>query len=222
MSQAVAYSKTGTKKEAAVKLSKTVFGVEANHDLIAVAYNAYLAAGRSAKAATLTRGLVAGGGKKPHRQKGTGRARLGSIRVPQARHGGIVFGPTGNENFIKNLNLKAKRAAIRQALSLKATAGAIRILDAFEAGDGKVKTAASLLAKLGLNGSVVLVVSDRTDSVDRSTRNIAGLTTVAANYLNVYTIMNADNLVFTADALEKVEQWLGDAKPSAKTEEAAK
>jgi large subunit ribosomal protein L4 len=226
MSQAIAYSKSGAKKETAVKLSKSVFDVEANHDLIAVAYQAYQAAGRTAGAMTLTRGLVAGGGKKPHRQKGTGRARMGSIRVPQARHGGIVFGPTGNENHLKNLNLKAKRAAIRQALSLKAAAGAIRVLDAFDAGDGKVKTAASLLSKLGLQGSVVLVVADRTDSVDRSTRNIAGLTTVAANYLNVYTVMNADNLVFTADALEKVEQWLGEtkpaAKPAAKAEETAK
>ena len=229
MSQATAYSKTGAKKEAAVKLNKSVFGVEANHDLIASAYNAYLAAGRSAGAQVLTRGLVSGGGKKPHRQKGTGRARLGSIRVPQARHGGIVFGPTGNENFLMNLNLKAKRSAIRQALSLKAAAGAVRVLEAFDAKDGKVKPAAELFGKLGLEGTVVLVVADRSDLVDRATRNLAGLSTVAANYLNVYTIMNADNLVFTADALEKVEEWLGEAKakpaaktPAGKPEEAAK
>lgn len=216
MSQAQAYSKTGAKKEADVKLSKGVFGLEANHGLIASAYNAYLANGRSALASTLRRGQVSGGGKKPHRQKGTGRARLGSIRVPQARHGGIVFGPIGIENYTQSLNLKAKRAAIRQALSLKAAAGAVRVLEAFEAKDGKVKPAVELLAKLGLEGSALLVVADRTAMIDRATRNIAGLNCVAAGYLNVYTIMNADTLVFTADALEAVEQWLGESKPAAK------
>lgn len=218
MSQAVAYSKTGTKKEAAVKLSKSVFGVEANHDLIASAYNAYLAAGRSALASTLRRGQVSGGGKKPWRQKGTGRARMGSIRVPQARHGGIVFGPIGLENYTQNLNLKAKRAAIRQALSLKAAAGAVRVLEAFDPKDGKAKAAAELLAKIGLEGNVVLVVADRTNLIDRATRNLAGVTCVTASYLNVYAIMNADTLVFTADALEVVENWLGDGEAVAKSQ----
>lgn len=211
MSQAVAYSKTGAKKEAAVKLNPGVFGTEANHDLIATAYRAYLAAGRSAQPVTLRRGQVSGGGKKPWRQKGTGRARMGSIRVPQARHGGIVFGPTGQENHLVTLNLKAKRAAIRQALSLKAAAGAVRVLETFDT-EGKVKPTVELLGKLGLTGSILLVVSECTGLVDRATRNIAGLQVATALHLNVYNVMNADSLIFTAEALKVVEEWLGEAK----------
>lgn len=212
MSQATAYSKTGTKREAAVRLNKDVFGVEANHDLIATAYRSYLAAGRSAQAATLTRGLVSGGGKKPHRQKGTGRARLGSIRVPQARHGGIVFGPTGNENHLVTLNLKAKRAAIRQALSIKAAAGVIKVVETFEAPEGKVKATIELLNKVGAAGNVLLVVSQKDSLTDRATRNVAGLKAVQAKYLNVYDIMNADAIIFAEDALKLTEAWLGTAK----------
>lgn len=212
MSQATAYSKTGTKREAAVRLNKDVFGVEANHDLIATAYRSYLAAGRSAQAATLTRGLVSGGGKKPHRQKGTGRARLGSIRVPQARHGGIVFGPTGNENHLVTLNLKAKRAAIRQALSIKAAAGVIKVVETFEAPEGKVKATIELLNKVGAAGNVLLVVSQKDSLTDRATRNVAGLQAVQAKYLNVYDIMNADAIIFAEDALKLTEAWLGAAK----------
>src|SRR6266567_2057648 len=115
MSTAVSYSKTGTKHEQTVKLDKAVFDVPVNQELIERAYRTYLANGRTAQATTLRRGQVSGGGKKPWRQKGTGRARVGSIRVPNWRGGGIVFGPTGEQNYTLNLPVKMKRAAIRQA-----------------------------------------------------------------------------------------------------------
>ncbi len=146
MTQAPAFSKTGAKREATVKLDAAIFGAEANHQLVAQAYNHYLANGRQSSAVTLKRGEVRGGGRKPWRQKGTGRARFGSSRVPQWRGGGITFGPTGQENYTRTLPVKAKRAAIRQALSLQA--GNIWVIEALNFPDGKVKPAAELLAKL--------------------------------------------------------------------------
>jgi len=212
MIKAVSYSSTGSKHEAGVELAGGVFGVEPNSELVGRAYRTYLANGRSAHAATLKRGAVSGGGKKPWRQKGTGRARVGSIRVPQWRGGGIVFGPTGNQNYELALPLKMKRAAIRMALSLQAEAGLVAVIDKFEATDGRTKSAAELLTKLELSGRIVLVVADKTDLIRRATANIAGLEVVSARYLNVFTIMNADHLVVTAEALSIVTEWLGETK----------
>ena len=113
------YSVAGTKATTAAKLSKEVFGVEVkNHQLLRQAYEAYLANGRENLAVVKTRGLVRGGGKKPWKQKGTGRARFGSSRNPIWRGGGIVFGPTGEENYTKKISTTSKRVALRQALSL--------------------------------------------------------------------------------------------------------
>jgi len=208
MAQAVAYSKTGAKKDTPAKLSAKVFGVEANHELVGLAYRAYMAAGRTAGAQVLTRGGVRGGGKKPWKQKGTGRARAGGTRLPHWTGGGMAFGPTGEENHTRALPVKAKRAAIRQALSLQATDKKIIVLEAFDGGDGKVKPVAALLAKLGLDGLVVLVVADRTPVIDRATRNLPQVDVVAAKYLNVALILNADWLVMTGDAQTTVTNWL--------------
>src|ERR1700677_2179301 len=124
------FTKTGNKSTTAVKLDKNVFEVvPENHELIKANYVAYLANGRENLAVTKTRGLVRGGGKKPWRQKGTGRARFGSSRNPIWRGGGIVFGPTGNENYTKKLPVNAKRIAIRQALSLEGEEKRIRVME---------------------------------------------------------------------------------------------
>jgi large subunit ribosomal protein L4 len=208
MAQAVAYTKTGSKKETAVKLSSRVFGAEANHELINQAYQAYLANGRSASARTLTRGEVRGGGRKPWRQKGTGRARAGSTRLPHWTGGGVAFGPTGEQNFTKSMPVKAKRAAIRQALSLQAADKKILILDGFEGGEGKVKPVAQLLDKLKLEGNILLVVAEKTPFIDRSTRNLAGVEVASAKYLNVFNILNSDTIILTADAYKIVTEWL--------------
>ena len=210
MANAVSYSKTGSKREADIKLDKQIFGLEANHELVGQAYRTYLANGRVAMAKTLKRGEVAGGGKKPWRQKGTGRARVGSIRVPNWRGGGVVFGPTGNENHTLALPVRMKRLAIRHALSLQAASGHIAVIEAFTSPDGKVKPTVELLGKMRLDGSVVLVVAEKSDLLERATRNVAGLQLVTAKYLNVYTIMNADHLILTADAMEQVKTWLGE------------
>jgi len=206
---ATSYSKIGAKHEATVKLDAAVFGVEANHQLVAQAYRTYLANGRSAHAKTLKRDEVAGGGKKPWKQKGTGRARVGSIRVPNWKGGGIVFGPTGNENYTLTMPVRMKRAAIRMALSLQADAGQIAVIDGFET-DGKTRSAAAVFQKMGVSGHVMLVVGEKNEMLLRATNNIAGLIVVSANYLNVYNVMNSDLIVFTTDALEAVSSWLGD------------
>lgn len=216
----VSYTKTGSKQPAEVALPTAVFGVAPNPQIIGLAYQAYLAAGRSSHASTLTRGLVRGGGKKPWRQKGTGRARAGSSRLPHWRHGGVAFGPTGEENHELRMPVKTKRAAIRQALSLQAKDGHVSLIEAFTAADGKTKAAVGLLAKLKLTGHVVLVLDQHDDQTMRATANVAGLDVVLAHYLNVFTIMNADHLLITKPALAVIEQWLGEkpAKPAAKTE----
>jgi len=224
MSQAVAYSKTGAKQEKKITLPAAVFSVESDHKLVGQAYRTYLANGRSAGAVVLNRGDVRGGGKKPWRQKGTGRARVGSSRVPNWRGGGSVFGPTGLENYKLNLPVKMKRLAIRQALSLQASDNKISVVESFET-EGRVKTTIELLAKLKLTGRIVLVVPEKTDLIDRGTRNIAGLEVVSATYLNVFTIMNADHIVITQPALKLVEDWLtsvrvANAKTTTKTETA--
>ncbi len=210
MSKILNYSKTGASRDAKIELDAAVFGVEANHNLISQAYRTYLAAGRVSGASTLKRGEVSGGGKKPWRQKGTGRARVGSIRVPNWRGGGVVFGPTGNENHILGLPVRMKRQAIRQVLSLQAESGKIAVIESFNSTDGRVKPVAELLRKLGVSGRVVVVVDAKNDMLERATRNIAGLQLVSANYLNVFTVLNADHIIFTEAALPVVSSWLGE------------
>ncbi|HEX7259703.1 MAG TPA: 50S ribosomal protein L4 [Candidatus Saccharimonadia bacterium] len=223
MAQAVLYSKTGTKKETAVKLPAAVFGTEPNHSLISAAYETYVANGRHAGAKTLTRGEVRGGGKKPWKQKGTGRARAGSSRLPHWTGGGVAFGPVGLENHSKSMPVKAKRAAIRGALSLQATDQKIMVIEDFVAPDGKVSATVKLLNKLEVEGSIVLVVATKDTLIDRATRNMPGVNVVSATYLNVFTILNADAIIMTQAALEQVEAWLGAAdSPAAKQPEAKK
>lgn len=209
MAKATLYSAAGVKNATGVTLNKDVFAVEANHELIGNAYKAYLANGRTNNAKTLTRGDVRGGGKKPWRQKGTGRARFGSIRVPIWRGGGIAFGPTGNENYALDMPIKAKRAAIRQALSLKTDAKAVIVLDEFKA-TGKTKDAAALLSKIEAKGNVLLVLTIKAGQADQATRNLTGVKTIAATYLNVFDVMNADTIVIEKAALAVIEKWLGE------------
>ncbi len=197
-----------TTKPATATLPKEVFAVEvANHDLVKRAYEAYLANGRSNLAQVKTRGLVRGGGKKPWRQKGTGRARVGSSRNPIWRGGGIVFGPTGLENYKKSLSTSQKRLALRQALTLSAKK--VTVIPTFDCKDGKTKNTLDLLAKNKLERRVLLVVDVKDELVDRSTRNVSNVKAVQAMYLNVFDILNADHIVMTKKSVEIVKEWLG-------------
>lgn len=203
------YTKSGTKATTAVSLDKNVFGLEvSNHQLVKDAYVAYLANGRENHAVTKTRGLVSGGGKKPWKQKGTGRARFGSSRVPIWRGGGITFGPTGQENYSKKLSTAAKRQAIRQALSLANQANKVSVIDSFESKDGKVKPVVELLNKIGADRSVLLVVDQKDEMIVRATNNIPYLKVVQPNYLNVFDVLNAHNILIVKSTLETISDWL--------------
>ncbi len=203
------YTKTGTKATTTAKLSPDIFGLEVpDHQLLKQAYNAYLANGRVNLARTKTRGEVSGGGKKPWKQKGTGRARFGSSRVPIWRGGGITFGPTGLENYSKKIPTSAKRKAICQALSLKHTAGGVTVIEAFAAKD-KTKDAVALIDKIAPQAAtVLLVVENKTPELLRATNNIPFVTVVSAKYLNVFSVMNADIVVIESNALAIIHDWL--------------
>jgi large subunit ribosomal protein L4 len=210
MTTIATYTKAGAKATTAAKLDASVFGVEVgSHELLKQAYTTYLANGRENHAVTKTRGLVSGGGKKPWKQKGTGRARFGSSRVPIWRGGGVVFGPTGLENYSKGLNVKAKRLAIRQALTLAAESGKIVVIEAFTCKEGKTSEAAKLLGKIEAIKKVLLVVENKDASVERAVANLQEVKTVHANYLNVFDVMNADKIVIEQKALSAVVAWLG-------------
>lgn len=189
-------------------LPKSVFAVEVrNHELLKLAYDAYLANNRLASATTKQRGEVRGGGKKPWRQKGTGRARFGSIRNPIWRGGGIVFGPRGNENYTKKISKTSKRVALRQALTVQAE----KVLVAEIKTTGKTAEVAKFLKENNLNRRV-LVVAEKTDELIRATNNISEALLVSPMYLNVFDILNADHIVIAPKAIETIESWLGGEK----------
>lgn len=199
-----------TTKPAAVKavtLPKEVFNVEVeNHELLKLAYDSYLANNRTASATTLTRGLVSGGGKKPWKQKGTGRARFGSTRNPIWRHGGVVFGPTGNENYTKRLSKTSKHVALRQALSLANKAKKIVIKDVKTT--GKTAEIAKFLADNKLDRKVLIVVEEKTPEIIRATANLQNTLLISATYLSVYHILNADHIVLSTKSVPVIQKWL--------------
>lgn len=204
------YTSAGAKSTNKVDLDKSVFDVKVEtHDLLKSVYVAYLANGRVNIARTKTRGEVVGSTKKPWKQKGTGRARFGSRYNPIWRGGGITFGPTGEENYSKKLNIKAKRQATRQALSLAKSSGKIIIIDGFKPSGNKTSASAKLLAKIGANRTILIAVEAKTDELDKSIRNIPDVKLVQAKYLNVYDVLNADNVVIEKSALSTISDWLG-------------
>ena len=189
-------------------LPKSVFAVEVrNHELLKLAYDAYLANNRLASATTKQRGEVRGGGKKPWRQKGTGRARFGSIRNPIWRGGGIVFGPRGNENYTKKISKTSKRVALRQALTVKADKVLVKEITT----TGKTAEVAKFLADNKLNRRI-LIVAEKTPELIRATNNISEVLLVSPMYLNVFDILNADHIVIAPKAVETIENWLGGEK----------
>lgn len=190
-------------------LNQDVFGLTVdNHELVKLAYDAYLANSRSSHAKTLRRGEVSGGGKKPWRQKGTGRARFGSTRVPIWRHGGVAGGRTGQENFTKRISKSAKKLAVRQALSMQNADG--NVLTAEFKTTGKTAEIFRQLKELKLDSVRVLLVADKTPELLRATNNLPNVKLVRPTYLTVFDILNADKVVFTGAALTASEAWLLD------------
>ena len=191
------------------KLPKDIFAVEVNnHELLKLAYDSYLANARLASATTKQRGEVRGGGKKPWRQKGTGRARFGSSRNPLWRGGGVVFGPRGNENYTKKLSKTAKRVAVRQALTLANEAKKIVIKDIKTT--GKTAEVAKFLEDNKLERRILVVVDEKSPELMRATNNIQNILVIRAVYLSVYHILNADTIVMSPAALPALTEWLGE------------
>ncbi len=188
-------------------LPKEVFAVEVpNHELLKLAYDSYLASSRQASATTLQRGEVRGGGKKPWRQKGTGRARFGSSRNPIWRGGGVVFGPRGNENYTKKLTKGSKRVALRQALTLAHAAKKVVVKDVTTT--GKTAEVASFMKANKFDRKVLLVVDEKTPALLRATNNLANVRLVSAMYLNVFDILNADTIVLSTKSVPVITEWL--------------
>lgn len=193
---------------ATAKLNKDIFGLSVdNHELVKLAYDAYLANSRSSHAKTLKRGEVRGGGKKPWKQKGTGRARFGSTRNPIWRHGGVAFGRTGEENFTKKISKSAKLQAVRQALSMANADKLVSTIADFAPKDGKTKNAIKDL-NIEAGKNYLVVVPEKTTEILRATNNIANLKVVRPTYLNVFDILNADQIIIVEKAMSEIENWL--------------
>lgn len=193
---------------ATAKLNKDIFGLSVdNHELVKLAYDAYLANSRSSHAKTLKRGEVRGGGKKPWKQKGTGRARFGSTRNPIWRHGGVAFGRTGEENFTKKISKSAKLQAVRQALSMANADKLVSTIADFAPKDGKTKNAIKDL-NIEAGKNYLVVVPEKTTEILRATNNIANLKVARPTYLNVFDILNADQIIIVEKAMPEIENWL--------------
>lgn len=193
---------------ATAKLNKDIFGLSVdNHELVKLAYDAYLANSRSSHAKTLKRGEVRGGGKKPWKQKGTGRARFGSTRNPIWRHGGVAFGRTGEENFTKKISKSAKLQAVRQALSMANADKLVSVIADFAPKDGKTKNAIKDL-NIEAGKNYLVVVPEKTTEILRATNNIANLKVVRPTYLNVFDILNANQIIIVEKAMPEIENWL--------------
>ncbi|HHV72335.1 MAG TPA: 50S ribosomal protein L4 [Clostridia bacterium] len=191
-----------------INLSDDIFGIEVNEAVLHQAVTMQLANERQGTASTKTISMVRGGGAKPWRQKGTGRARHGSIRSPLWRGGAVVFGPHPR-SYAKKMPKKMRRLALKSALSAKTSSEEILVLDQLQITEPKTKTVVKLLNNLKAPKKVLIVLADFDENVYKSARNIAGVKTIEATGLNVYDILNADKLIFTKDAVARVEEVLG-------------
>jgi len=188
-------------------LHPEVFGVPVNEHLLYEAVKQYRANARSGTHATKNRALVSGSGRKPWRQKGTGRARVGEIRTPLWRHGGTVFGPQPRD-YSYAMPRKARAAALRSALSQRVKEGAMKVVDHFDLAVPKTRELIAILGKLEVAGKTLLVDSKPTDNLVLSGRNIPGLKVVDPTQVNVYDVLDCRNLIVTQEALTRLEERL--------------
>ena len=203
MAQVQVYNQEG-RKTSKLDLADSVFGIEPNKYAMHLAVVSYLAAQRQGTQSTLTRSEVSGGGAKPWRQKGTGRARQGSTRSPQWTHGGIALGPKPRKYKV-NVNKKVKRLAMKSALSSKVAESEMLVVNKIELEEIKTKAVAQMLAKLKTGKKVLLVLPENNETIYKSARNIQGVKVATVNTLSVYDILNCNNLVVLKDAAKKIE-----------------
>ena len=188
-----------------MELSEGVFGIEPNKHVMHLAVVNYLANQRQGTQSALTRAEVSGGGKKPWRQKGTGRARQGSTRAPQWRHGGIVFAPKPRD-YRLNMNKKVRRLAMKSAFSSKVQDNELVVVDSIALEEIKTKTVVDMLSKLEAGKKALIVMPEKDKKVIKSARNIPGVKTALVNTLNVYDILNCDKLIVAKGAVTQLEE----------------
>lgn len=193
------------KETGKIDLNETIFGIEPNKTVLHSAVVNYLANQRQGTQSTLTRAEVRGGGIKPWRQKGTGRARQGSIRAPQWRHGGIALGPKPR-SYRYALPKKVRKLAMKSALSAKVLSEEILIVDEWKLNEIKTKEMVKVLTALGTEKKTLIVTVDNDDTVVRTARNIPGVKTTSVNTLNVYDILNCDKFIVCKDVVAKIEE----------------
>ena len=193
------------KKVSDIELNDGIFAIEPNMSAMHLMVVSYLAAQRQGTQSTLTRSEVSGGGKKPWRQKGTGRARQGSTRSPQWTHGGIALGPKPREYGI-DVNKKVKRLAMKSALSSKVAENEMIVVDSLAMDAIKTKEMAGVLSAINAGKKTLIVLPEKDDVVYRSARNIAGAKVSLVNTLNVYDILNCNTIVVVKDAVSKIEE----------------
>ena len=188
-----------------ITLSDVIFGADVNKAVLHAAVRTYLLNQRQGTQSTLTRSEVSGGGRKPWRQKGTGRARQGSTRSPQWTHGGIALGPKPR-SYTKKLNKKVKQIAMFSALSAKVANNEMVVVDSIVAESYKTKVMASMLTAVGAGKKALVVLDAKNDMVVKSLANIPGVKVAYTNTLNVYDILNCNTIVFAQAAVQKLEE----------------
>ena len=192
------------KKVSDVELAESVFGIEPNEAIVHSVLVNYLANQRQGTQSTKTRAEVRGGGKKPWRQKGTGRARQGSIRAPQWIKGGIALGPKPR-SYSYTVNKKERRLALKSILSSKVTENELTVVDKLEVKEIKTKTMVKALADLKVEGKTLIVLPENNQNVFMSARNIEGVKTIALNNINVFDLLKYTNLILPLDTVKKIE-----------------
>jgi len=197
--------KADGKEAGSVDLAENLFGAPVNEALIHQAVIRQMAGRRLGTSNTLTRGMVNGGGKKPWRQKGTGRSRQGTKTAPQWAGGGVVFGPHPR-SYEQRMPTKMRRSALRGVLSAKASEGAVRIVEGFDLDAIKTRAMIDRLAAWDAGGKVLLVLAGRDPTVERSCRNLQAVRVILADSLNVVDLLEADTVVFTRDALARAQE----------------
>lgn len=193
------------KKVSDVELAESVFGIEPNEAIVHSVLVNYLANQRQGTQSTKTRAEVRGGGKKPWRQKGTGRARQGSIRAPQWIKGGIALGPKPR-SYSYTVNKKERRLALKSILSAKVTENELTVVDKLEVKEIKTKTMVKALADLKVEGKTLIVLPENNQNVFMSARNIEGVKTIALNNINVFDLLKYTNLILPLDTVKKIEE----------------
>ena len=204
MAQVQVYNQEG-RKTSKMDLADSVFGIEPNANAMHLAVVSYLANQRQGTQSTLTRSEVSGGGAKPWRQKGTGRARQGSTRSPQWTHGGIALGPKPRKYKV-DLNKKVKRLAMKSALSSKVASEEMMVITKIELEEIKTKAIVEMLSKLKAAKKALIVTTESDEKIYKSARNIEGVKVVTVNTLCVYDILNCDSFIVLKDAAKKIEE----------------